>query len=89
MNNYIPTHDVLVNRYNDLKNVDQPATETLFKSEELSLIKLDDRNKKLNQAVDFEKLMHKKQDIVVQLRQKQNRTVEECVMIDKLTEDIK
>jgi len=55
----------------------------------LSLIKLDDRNKKLNQAVDFEKLMHKKQDIVVQLRQKQNRTVEECVMIDKLTEDIK
>lgn len=89
MNNYIPTHDVLVNRYNDLKNVDQPATETLFKSEELSLIKLDDRNKKLNQAVDFEKLMHKKQDIVVQLRQKQNRTVEECVMIDKLTEDIR
>lgn len=89
MNNYIPTNDVLVNRYNDLINVDQPATETLFKSEELSLIKLDDRNKKLNQAVDFEKLMHKKQDIVVQLRQKQNRTIEECVMIDKLTEDIR
>lgn len=89
LNNYVPTHDILVNRQNDLKNVDYPAAETHFKSEELSLIKLDDKNKKLSQAVDFEKLMHKKQDIIVELRQKENKSMEECIMIDKLNEDIK
>lgn len=33
--------------------------------------------------------MHKKQDQVVQLRQKANKSMEECIMIDKLNEDIK
>jgi hypothetical protein len=33
--------------------------------------------------------MHKKQDIIVELRQKENKSMEECIMIDKLNEDIK
>jgi len=43
-----------------LKNVEFPGTETNFKSEELSLIKLEGRNKLLTEAMDYEKLMHKK-----------------------------
>lgn len=89
LNNYVPTNDILVNRYNDLKNVEFPGTECNFKSEELSLIKLEGRNKLLGEAMDYEKLMHKKQDMVNQLRRKETKSLEECVQIDKLDGDIK
>lgn len=39
--------------------------------------------------MDYEKMMHKKQDIVNQLRRKETKTLEECVQIDKLDGDIK
>jgi len=72
-----------------LKNVEFPGTETNFKSEELSLIKLEGRNKLLAEAMDYEKLMHKKQDMVNQLRRKESKSLDECVQIDRLDGDIK
>lgn len=39
--------------------------------------------------MDYEKLMHKKQDMVNQLRRKESKSLDECVQIDRLDGDIK